>query len=657
VIGRLSARWLATAICAVVAIAMLDTGAPLASAASSDPIFEYMPIPPPPLSPPLPPPNGRFYDPCGLAVDSEGFFYVSDYYHDTIDIYQPNSPSYTNPSSKGEGFITQLKGMDASDGPCGLAVDETALYANDYHRAVFQYGTIFDSGTPITGNGVDSEHPTGVAVDLATSNVYVDDRDHVAVYDASGNPVDDGGNPLEIGTGSLNPLEDGYGVAVSRFPGSVAFPTPTAGYVYVPDAATNTIKVYDPAIDKANPIDEIDGADTPGGGFVSLRDAAIAVDDATGEIYVIDNTQPDYAERPQAIVQVFAPTGAWEGNLKYKITDGLPAGLAVDNSGGPTQSRVYVTSGNSTYITSDHVDSGGIYAYGPGAATKSTPLTPKISPPFVQPGGGSPTGGLTFDQSTAQNQREAPSASASPPTAEASVVTQRNNLRLSVNGKVSPKRLPRESPAPIAVSVNWNLATTDGSQVPKLKNLQIEINRDGNFDATGLPVCSYPKIQPATASRALAGCRGSVVGSGSVKANVAVEGQEAYPATGTLTIFNGERKGKPVLYGHIYSSRPFAISFVIVFTLVKQRKGTYGTIMSGTLPRTLRNWGNLTALQMTLSRHYHYKGQSRSFASAACAAPKGFNKVTFPLARASFGFEGAPSMSSVLNGDCSVRGQ
>lgn len=650
-IGRLSIRWLAAAICAVAAIAMLDTGTPLAAASPQDPIFEYVPIPPPPPNPPFPPPNGRFYDPCGLAVDSSGLFYVSDYYHDAVDVYLPNSPSYTNPSNKSEGFLTQLTGIDAEDGPCGLAVDDTAgaLYVNDYHRAVISYGFFSGSETPIAGNGVDSEHPTGVAVDPATGNVYVDDRDHIAVYDSSGNPAED------IGTGSL---EDGYGVAYSRFPGSATFPTPTAGYVYVPDAATDTIKVYDPTIDKASPIGEIDGSDTLAGHFVSLRDATIAVDDVTGEIYVIDNTQPDYAERPQAIVQVFEPTGAWEGNLKYKVTDGLPAGLAVDNSGGATQSRVYVTSGNSTYITATGTsDTGGIYAYGPGAATKSPPLTPKISPPFVNSGGGSPTGGLIYGQSATQNQGNAQSVGASPPAAGASVVTQRNNLRLSVDGKVSPKRLPRESPAPIAVSVNWNLATTDGTSVPKLKNLQIEINRDGKFDATGLPVCPYPKIQPATTSRALAGCRSSVVGSGSVKANVAVEGQETYPATGTLTIFNGKRKGKPVLYGHIYSARPFAISFVIVFTLVKGRKGTYGTILSGTLPRTLRNWGNLTALQMTLSRRYHYKGQSRSFASATCAAPKGFNKVTFPLARASFGFEGAPSMSSVLSGNCSVRGR
>ncbi len=146
----------------------------------------------------------------------------------------------------------------------------------------FNASPSFGTGTTIAGAGVDSTHPTGVAVDPVTGYVYVDDRTYVAVFDSAGAPVDDGGNPLRIGVGSL---QNAYGIAFSQYPG-------TAGYLYVPDAATNTVKVYDPATDKANPIDQIDAADTPNAKFISLRDAAIAVDKVTGEVYVVDNTQP-----------------------------------------------------------------------------------------------------------------------------------------------------------------------------------------------------------------------------------------------------------------------------------------------------------------------------------------------------------------------------
>jgi hypothetical protein len=60
---------------------------------------------------------------------------------------------------------------------------------------------------------------------------------------------------------------------------------------------------------------------------------------------------------------VFSPAKTFLGVLKYKVFDALPPGLAVDNSGTSTQSRVYVTSGNT--------DLAAVYAYGPGAQTSA----------------------------------------------------------------------------------------------------------------------------------------------------------------------------------------------------------------------------------------------------------------------------------------------
>ena len=145
----------------------------------------------------------------------------------------------------------------------------------------------------------------------------------------------------------------------------------------MPDAATDTVKVYDPATDKTTPVASITG---PPGGFGSLRDAAVAVDRVTGEVYVTDDLQPQHTESPRALVDVFDPSGAYEGHLKYEVVDGEPSGLAIDNSAGPTQGRVYVTSGN-THL-------GGIYAYGPGAATTAAPLAGNGPP--RPPGGKSP---------------------------------------------------------------------------------------------------------------------------------------------------------------------------------------------------------------------------------------------------------------------------
>jgi hypothetical protein len=229
------------------------------------------------------------------------------------------------------------------------------------------------------------------------------------------------------------------------------------------------------------------------------------------------------------------------------------------------------------------------------------------------------------------------------------------NLEVSVEGNLSPERLPREGRAPIAVSVGWKIATVDGTPPPTLKTLKIEINRNGILDPTGLPVCPYDKIQPASTSRALKNCRSSLVGKGSFAAIAGLEGQESYVAKGQMVIFNSEKGGKPVLFGQIYSAYPFSNSFVITFKVDKHKKGTYGTSLTATLPASLRAWGNLTEIKMRLSRRYGYKGKQRSFLTATCPTPKGVGIASFSLARTSFAFVGGQKVHSTLTDDCKVR--
>ena len=351
-------RVVSAAICA--GLLALGIAAPARALA---PIYTFIPSPPPTGSP-TPPPTGYLYGPCGLAVSSSSQVYVSDYYHHAVDVFTSGS-SISLP-----GYVTQRANVDPLDGPCGLAVDGPgSLYVNDFHRNVAKFGSL-PSFTP--GPIFDTGTPTGVAVD-ATNNVYVDDRTYVAVYDSNGNPVLDGPDPLKIGDGSIG---DGYGMAVSQYPA-------TAGYVLVPDASTNTVKVFNPAVSKTTPIQEIkDPSSKP---FVSLRDSAIAVDKASGEIYFADNTQPDHAGRPQATIYVYGWSGSsytWKGWLPFQIVDALPPGIAVDNTANPSASRVYVTSGNTTQA--------GWYAYPPGARIIGAPQPSSFSLSLnATPGSGS----------------------------------------------------------------------------------------------------------------------------------------------------------------------------------------------------------------------------------------------------------------------------
>jgi Divergent InlB B-repeat domain/NHL repeat len=661
-----------------------------APAQGADPLYTFIPSPPPPPRPVTPPPTGSFNGPCGLAVNSSGQVYVSDYYHHVIDIFSAGSSQLSLPSYSG-----QIANVDPLDGPCGLAFDgSNNLYVNNYHRDVMK--------SPPSGTVFNSSDPTGVAVD-ATGNVYVNNRTYVSKYDSGGTLLD------RIGEDRIG---NGYGLAVSQFPGAL-------GYVFVPDASTNTVKIFDPAVDRVNPKAEL--SDPFGRPFVSLRDSAIAVDNATGEVYFADNTQPRHAERPQATIYAYnsatswsSSTGTWRGYLPFQVISALPPGLTVDNSPGTTQGRVYVTSGNTHQA--------GYYAYPASPRVTATPLPSSFSLSLSATGGSgegsidgdlagvdcassceadvrsaaqvtltaipegdsvfagwsgagcSGTGECTVQMSEAHSVSASFEAVSGPPAPPAevqgasassaahasasgdTVITQRGNLRVAVSGKLSPKRLPRDRVAPIAVSVGGTISTTDASLPPQLKVLRVELNRNGKLDYAGLPTCVYGKIQPGSSSRALAGCRNALVGRGSFTANITLAGQEPYPTRGRLLLFNGLRGKKPVLYGHIYSPKPFATSFVIVFAVERLGKGTYGTALNAPLPKAMDAWGRLTGLEMTLSRRYNYKGRSHSYISSGCPAPRGFPGADFPLARTSFTFEGGAKLSSTLRSICKVRG-
>jgi hypothetical protein len=234
-------------------------------------------------------------------------------------------------------------------------------------------------------------------------------------------------------------------------------------------------------------------------------------------------------------------------------------------------------------------------------------------------------------------------------------IAQEGHIRVVVTGKLSPRALPRSAEAPVAVFLAGRISTTDHSEPPQLEQLRIEINRHGHLDLHGLPLCPVSRIQPASSSRALAACRSSLVGRGRFSANIVLSRQAPYPAQGQLLIFNGQSHGHPVLLGQIYSPHPFATSFVIPFSIRRIPHGTYGTALTAALPRTLGDWGYITAIELTLSRRYAYRGRRHSFISAGCPAPKGLSGVVFPLARTSFGFAGGSRITSTLTRGCGVR--
>ncbi len=232
---------------------------------------------------------------------------------------------------------------------------------------------------------------------------------------------------------------------------------------------------------------------------------------------------------------------------------------------------------------------------------------------------------------------------------------QQGNLRVTVLTQVEPPKLPRNTPAPIAVFISGHVDTVDGSVPPQLQTMTVKVNRHGLLQSRGLPVCHLPEIQPGTTERALDNCSDALVGSGRFWASVVFPDQRPYPTRGRLLVFNGRRAGKPVLFAHIFTTEPFATSFVVSFALKHIHQGPYGTELSASLPQALGSWGFVDRIKLTLRRKYRYRNKELSYFNAACPAPVGTNTASFPLATASFAFAGGEQISATVHKACRVK--
>jgi DNA-binding beta-propeller fold protein YncE len=538
----------------------------------------------------MPPPEGQIEGPCGLAISPTGRVYLADYYHRVVDVFGP-------PSAGARGtYLSQIAlpgtnpsfGVNTLDSVCGLAFDAAGtLYGNEWHQSAVRL-----SGAEAT---IDDGESTGIAIDPSTNRLYVDDRARVAEYAL---PFTPGDEPLA--TFGLGSLEDAYGLAAA------------AGRVYVADASDQTVEVFEPA-GGATPVATISGP------FHALTDAALAVDPTNGHLLVVDNLQPGF-EHPQASVLEFdSPANgyAFLGRLPGAPIHGGPSGIAIGAGG-----QVIVTDGNG------ELSNAFLYSPFEGSAFSGSSAGSSLSGPALAPSVGvAPSGGAG-------------------PSASASEVTQSGGIRAGFQGRLSPNRLPRRGRAPVHASVGVKIIPVAGRKPPRLKKIQIAINRNGRFSPAAMPICRMSDIQPATTTAALAACRRSLVGRGTFSARVLLPEQAPFPSTGKVYAFNARWHGRPAILAHVYGTEPLPVSYTLPFQLVPQR-GTFGTLLRASLPGVTGDAAYITSIGLTLGRG--------RYLTAGCPAPTGFSGASFAFARAELAFAGGRKLGQVLTRSCRVR--
>jgi hypothetical protein len=233
-------------------------------------------------------------------------------------------------------------------------------------------------------------------------------------------------------------------------------------------------------------------------------------------------------------------------------------------------------------------------------------------------------------------------------------VVAKGDLFVKFSGGITPDALPRETLVPISVGLAGTVKTFSGEQPPSMQRIEIAINRGGHLDVRGLPVCTRAQIQPSSTAQARAICGPALVGEGTFTSDVAFPEQPAFPSSGHVLAFNAVVGRHPAILAHVYGASPASTSRIIIFH-IRRSTGTYGTVLTATVPETPNQREQLTHIHLNLHRDFTYLGRRRSYLSASCPAPEGFPGATFPFARAEIGFADGRTLTSTLTRSCRVR--
>jgi hypothetical protein len=231
--------------------------------------------------------------------------------------------------------------------------------------------------------------------------------------------------------------------------------------------------------------------------------------------------------------------------------------------------------------------------------------------------------------------------------------SQQGNLISSLDGSLSPLKLPRDHPAPVSVWLAGGLQTEDGSLLPRVTSIELGLPTQGVVSTAGLPSCSRRQLRNTRTAEALAACAPALVGRGQLQADVLLPNQPPFTIHADLLAFNGRVDGHRAVLLHAFAANPPTV--VVLPFLFRHGSGRFGTALVADLPPTLGPWPHFAHFEMTLSRRYGYRGASRSYLSASCPIPRRFTAGFFSLARAVYTLEGGRQVGTGIARSCRAR--
>jgi hypothetical protein len=229
---------------------------------------------------------------------------------------------------------------------------------------------------------------------------------------------------------------------------------------------------------------------------------------------------------------------------------------------------------------------------------------------------------------------------------------QSGHLIVSLDGRLSPRKLPRHRLAPVAIRLEGGLSKDDGTPLPRVRKLELGLPGQGVLTTRGLPLCSRRRLRSTTPAEALAVCGRARVGHGSIAAQIALPGQRPFLTRAQLLAFNARMGDRRALLLYGFAANPPA-AIVIPFAIEK-RSGHRGFALVGLLSPELGPWTRLAHFEIELSRRFGYRGKRRSYLSGSCPAPPRFT-AGIALFRSTYWLAGRRKIGISIPRGCRAR--
>jgi len=206
-------------------------------------------------------------------------------------------------------------------------------------------------------------------------------------------------------------------------------------------------------------------------------------------------------------------------------------------------------------------------------------------------------------------------------------VVQVGNLVVKDNGGIAPSALPKHKQIPVKAYLNASVSTVDNSHPPAAREVVIDVDKNIQVNARGLPTCKGGQLESRDTKGARRACGKAIVGTGSGQVEIAFPEQKPITVTSPLTMFNGGvAGGKTTIFVHAFITVPVPAAIVTTVKITPIRRGPYGIHTVSRIPAIAGGAGSVTRFRLKIDRKFAYKGKKRSYLTASCPAGRHLTK-------------------------------